>query len=71
MAISCVIPEWMEQVSKSYEQDDKCIELLSKISIDPQSVTNFTLQNGILRYKNKLVIGNSGPLKQQLLDSFH
>ena len=29
------------------------------------------LQNGILRYKGKVFVGNNGPLRLQLLDNFH
>jgi hypothetical protein len=44
---------------------------MSKLSIDSQIVQNFTYTNGLLRYKGKLYIGDSGHLKQQLLASFH
>jgi len=71
LSISCVIPVWIEQVTASYTEDAKCLELIAKLSIDNDVVPSFSLQNGILRYTSKIVIGESGPLKQQLLDSFH
>ena len=71
LSISCVIPVWIEQVTASYTEDAKCLELIAKLSIDSDVVPSFSLQNGILRYTSKIVIGESGPLKQQLLDSFH
>ena len=71
LAISCVVPVWIEQVTSSYTDDTKCQDLLSKLSIDPAAVSSFTLQNGILRYRGKILIGNTGHLKLQLLDSFH
>jgi transposase InsO family protein len=41
------------------------------MSIDSQAVPNMTFSNGILRYKGKIYIGNTGDLKHQLLHSFH
>jgi len=71
MALSYVIPVWIEQVTSSYEQDQCCLDMIQKLSIDPAAIPNYTLSNGLLRCKNKLVIGNSGTLRKQLLDSFH
>lgn len=71
MAISTVIPVWIEQVTVSYEHDNKCKDLITKLSIDSQTVTDFSFHNGVLRYKGKVVVRNSGNLKQQLLETFH
>jgi hypothetical protein len=71
LAMSTVIPKWIEQVTTSYEQDNHCSELISKLTIDPQVVQHFTFSNGLLRYKGKLFIGGNGDLQQQLLHSFH
>lgn len=71
MAFSQAIPVWMEQVTQTYENDDKSLELLSILSIDSNAVPHFSLSNGILRYKNKIYIGTNGQLKQQLIQNFH
>lgn len=71
MAISQVIPAWIEQVIASYEQDIKCLQLITQLNIDSMAVQNFSLQNGIIRYKNKLYIGSTGQLQQQLIQNFH
>jgi hypothetical protein len=39
--------------------------------VDPQSIPHFTLLNGILHYKNRVWIGDNGPLQHQLLESVH
>ena len=57
LAISCVVLVWIEQVNNSYSADLKCQELLTKLSIDQTVVQPFTLQNGILRYKGRILIG--------------
>jgi hypothetical protein len=71
LAISQAIPVWMEQVTSSYEADDLCLDLLAKLSVDNQAIPNYKLASGILRYKNNIMVGATGPLRQQLLDSFH
>jgi len=65
------VPVWIEQVTSSYTDDFKWQELITKLSIDPAVVQYFTLQSGILRYKGRVLIGNAGQLKMQLLESFH
>jgi hypothetical protein len=71
LTISSVVPAWIEQVTQSYLQDDHCLELLTKLSVDSTTVPNYTLANGILRHKGKVLVGNNGPLRLQLLDHFH
>ena len=63
LALSCVIPVWVEQVINSYAEDPKCQDFIAKLSIDKSAVPSTALQNGILRYKSKIVIGQTGTLK--------
>jgi hypothetical protein len=67
MAITTAVPQWTQQVTLSYEADMKCSDLISKLSIDPQAVPNFTWSNGLLRYKGKIYVGTNGVLREQLL----
>ena len=70
-AISLVVPVWIEQVINTYQDDRACLDLITKLSVDANAVPNFTLQNGILRYKGRVLVGTSGSLKSLLLDTFH
>jgi hypothetical protein len=47
------------------------LQLLEKLNIDPAYVPNYSLENGILRYKGKLYIGNDLKLQHQLPKAFH
>uniref|UniRef100_A0A0A9A0M3 Integrase catalytic domain-containing protein n=1 Tax=Arundo donax TaxID=35708 RepID=A0A0A9A0M3_ARUDO len=71
MAISTSVPLWISDVLKSYEGDTKCKELLEQLSFNPQSFPNYTLTNGIMRFKGKIFVGNQTELKQQLITTFH
>lgn len=64
MAITQAIPVWMEHVITTYEQNEKCLTLITQLSIDSNAVPHYTLSNGILRYKNKIHIGSTGSLRQ-------
>ena len=71
LAISHVVPVWIEQVSASYKTGPTCLDLIAKLSIDTQAVTHFTFNNGLLRHDGKLVIGATGNLRWQLPETFH
>jgi hypothetical protein len=71
LAISTIIPKWIEQVLLSYNGDTQCSDMINKLSVDAQAIPHFTLTNGLLRYKQRLYIGGNGDLKQQLINSFH
>jgi hypothetical protein len=71
MPISSAEPLWINEVLDSYVDDTKCKELKEQLKISLTAVPNFTLHNGILRYKGKIYIGTSTNLKTKLLESFH
>jgi hypothetical protein len=71
LAIYTIIPKWIEQVLLSYNGDIQSSNMITKLSIDAQVIPHFTLTNGLLRYKQRLYIGDNGDLKQQLIHSFH
>jgi hypothetical protein len=70
-SISTVVPLWITDVLTSYEGDPKCKELEEQLRLHPAAISNFTLTNGILRYKTRIYVGASFELRNQLIDSFH
>ena len=70
-AISTVIPNWITEVQESYTEDEECKEMIARLSIDANAELGYTLKNGILRFHDKIVVGDSTALKQQLLTNFH
>jgi hypothetical protein len=61
----------LEQVTSTYSQDLAALDLLTKLSIASDSVPNFTLINGPLRYKNKVWLGSNKPMQQQVMHALH
>ncbi|WVZ95411.1 LOW QUALITY PROTEIN: hypothetical protein U9M48_041179 [Paspalum notatum var. saurae] len=70
-AISASSPQWLQEVLSSYETDELATSLLTKLSIDPAAVPHFTLDNGLLRYKQRLWIGNNSSLRIKLMSACH
>jgi hypothetical protein len=58
-------------VQAIYVDDPKCKEMEQQLHIKPGSVTNFTLTNGLIRYKGRLYIGSSTNLETNMMQSFH
>jgi hypothetical protein len=44
LALTCVIPAWIEQVTTSYTQDQKCLDLITKITVYSNSSPHFSLK---------------------------
>jgi hypothetical protein len=51
--------------------DPRYKELKEQLQITPSALPNFTLINGILRHKGKILIGSTTDLRNRLIDSFH
>ncbi|XP_060181956.1 uncharacterized protein LOC132611554 [Lycium barbarum] len=69
--ITQVLPCWIEEVLNSYKEDQNITQAITSISVDPNSNQNLSLQQGLLRYKGKVWVGNYGELRQQLVRTIH
>lgn len=54
-----------------YSSDPQAQDYLAKLSVDPSAVPNFTLHNGLLRYKNRIWLGNNKTLQQKVIHALH
>jgi hypothetical protein len=71
LTISAAIPSWVIDVEASYVGDAKCVQLLQDLALDPASHPHYTMKAGLLRYKNRIVVGTTTDLKQRLFQAFH
>ena len=69
--ISRSYPVWLEDVVASYAADDKTIELLQALAVNPSAKPNFQLIQGLLRYKGYIWVGNSVELHDKIFSAFH
>lgn len=55
----------------SYKNDSKCKDLLAQLATNPTVVPNYTLQQGVLRYNSRIVVGSETPLRAKLVSALH
>jgi hypothetical protein len=70
-AISVATPTWMNEVADTYTNDSKCTQLLQELAISANSNPKYILTSGILRYKNRIVLGTATDLRDRIFNAFH
>ena len=56
-AISCAVPIWIKEIMQSYKEDEWAQKTISLVLLTPTLAPDYSYQDGILRYKKRLVIG--------------
>lgn len=64
-------PVWLEQVVKSYKDDTYVHNIIAKLDFDLAAVPHFFWKDGLVRYKNRIWIGNVPALQTKILASMH
>lgn len=70
-ALTTVSPTWVQKVLHSYSLDPFFSKILSAKLVDNAAYPEFTLTNGILRYKGRLGVGNDPQLRELILSEMH
>jgi len=70
-AVSTTTPLWLDEVLAGYKKDVHAQELITKLCLNSNSVPNYTFQSGLLRYKNRIWIGQNPPLQQSIMQAMH
>ena len=63
-AIIAVVPDWVKDISASYEMTGWAKNLLAQLAIQPASKPGYTLSTGLIKFKGRLVVGNNEPDKR-------
>jgi hypothetical protein len=63
-AISACQPQWMQAVVDGYDQDQFPKDMLAKLMVDGAADPDFSLVNGVLRFKSRIWIGNNEELQK-------
>jgi len=70
-AVSVCTPQWLEEVVRSYDNDEKAKTMMTKLSIDSTALPGFTLHNGILKYKGRIWVGADESLQHKIMSALH
>ena len=55
----------------TYQHDQEAQELLTRLAIRSDSKDDFYLQNGLIRYKQRLWLPNGLPMTVKIIEAFH
>lgn len=71
LAVSTCTPKWLKEVVSSYDNDPYSTQILSELAIDANSREHFTLQEGVLRFKGRVWVGDNPELQYRLTSELH
>lgn len=63
-AISTSTPRWLEIIVEGYTKDDQTKQLFTELSITGSNDKGFTLSDGLIKYKNRIWLGNHTEARQ-------
>jgi hypothetical protein len=70
-AISQLHPAWLADVVAAYDSDPQAQELLTRLSVSTDETDDFSLRDGVIRYKNKLWLPSNSPLPSKIMSVMH
>lgn len=69
--VSSVKRLWIQEVTNSYVTDTKAQELLRQLAIKSPNEQGFSVQQGIIRLGDQVLVGANSALRTKLIAAFH
>jgi hypothetical protein len=69
--VSSCRPDWLQEVLNSYTTDAVTTSLLQELAIQSPKEKGFSLDQGLIKYKGRLVIGANSALQTKLIAALH
>ncbi|KAJ7960249.1 Ty3/gypsy retrotransposon protein [Quillaja saponaria] len=63
--------ELLQKIKQSWEQDEKLQKIIKELSVSVDSHRHYKWEQGVLKRKGKLVVGNDPTLKQEIIECYH
>jgi hypothetical protein len=70
-SFSELIPQWVQDIKASYQDDDWVAAQLRKLQDCPFDACHFTIHQEILRYKGRICVRRYGNWRQLMLKELH
>jgi hypothetical protein len=68
----CLVkPHWLQEVVNSYTTDVRAQQLLKVLAMTSPNQAEYSLDNGLIRYRSQLWIGTNLALQTKLIATFH
>jgi hypothetical protein len=71
LAISTCSPLWLQDIVKGYASNPFPAQLLTELVVHPQARIDFSLHQGLMKYKGRVWIGNNSSLRKQIITALH
>lgn len=70
-ALSVCVPTWLDEVTAGYVDDPHTRSLMAQVLLKPASFPQYTVQDGVLRYKGRIWLGANSSLELKVLNALH
>ena len=70
-AISETTPVWMDRLVAGYQDDPQATQLLQQLVLSNGTSKDYSLQNGVIRYKGRIWVGNNKVAQQHIMQALH
>lgn len=71
MAVSSPSYDWLAALQDWYSSDPEASALLSQLALDTHVHPPFSLQQGVIRYKNRIWLGSNVALQHKVTSALH
>lgn len=71
LAMSTSVPAWLGELTTGYKNDAATSRILAEVSLGGSQQPNFTLKDGLLRYKGRIWVGSNVLVQRCILHSLH
>jgi hypothetical protein len=71
LAISSPSYDWLADIQDWYHSDPEASALLSQLSLHSGARPPFSLQQGLIRYKNRIWLGSNASLQKKVISALH
>jgi hypothetical protein len=68
---STAAPQWLSEVIQSYNKDPKATKLLTELSVQVSPQGPYSLQQGLIRYKGRVWVGDNVLIQRQIMSALH
>lgn len=71
LAITEVVPHWLQDICATYDQDPTAMSLMTQLVVAGNSDPHFYLHNGVIKYDGKIWLDHNVPLQKKVFLALH
>ena len=70
-AVSSAQLVWVQEVANSYATDSQAQELLARLTVHSLDAQGYSLQQGIIRFRDRIWVGQNSGLQTKIITALH